>query len=197
MENRIKHPSFVTVGISRVSGNAKRLFGSNTRSNTLYTLTVKEAEYVEDSRFGGHTIFGRRVLMEIDFTPTQFAELFTSLNVGDGTPGTLTFSERGRVDQGPEVRTALDRATEEANTHFSTLAQAVAEKLEPLKGLNLNKKDQKTVNEVIDAVHRHVLSESTSVVDTCKEAVAKTLSAAKQDMLAFTRTIRRMPRKTV
>lgn len=93
-EKRIKYedPSYVVVGFSRVSCNPPAtLFGSNIGNSTYIALKISQATKYHDPDLSQEHIYAHRTLIEVDLSPNQFAQLLTMMNVGEGTPGTLSY----------------------------------------------------------------------------------------------------------
>ena len=83
---RETHPSYGIIGINRVSGNS-RLFGSEVSHMHYLSLTVSEASrWVDPPR--EHLSAGRE-LIRISMTDSQFAEMITSPNQGQGVACTI------------------------------------------------------------------------------------------------------------
>jgi hypothetical protein len=84
-----KHPSFGMVSFSRCYGTNRRLFQSHVKNMTTVRLRIKQAS-VKHSLHQDHT-YGEESLIEVELSPAQFAELLTSMNVGDGVPCTINY----------------------------------------------------------------------------------------------------------
>lgn len=91
-----EHPAFGMVNLSRVQTNGMFLAGSSILHGNVISLEIKDAQRIHS--YGGRSWwFGRKSLIKIYLSPTQFSELLTSMNVGDGVPCTITrFNGEGR-----------------------------------------------------------------------------------------------------
>src|SRR5208337_4240325 len=87
-------PSYAMVSFSRISagGEGLSLFGSSIKHHSAITLSIKQARLSRDTDLSHDWYFAenRFPLIEVTLSPNQFAELLTSMNVGDGVPATLT-----------------------------------------------------------------------------------------------------------
>lgn len=83
------HESFGKVGLSRVTGGKDNLFGSSVRHSNFIRLRIHTAEKERDLHTNWY--FAKKCLMEIDLSPTQFADMITAMNVGDGVPCTIRY----------------------------------------------------------------------------------------------------------
>lgn len=112
MSERIKHPSYVTVGFSRIQGGVERLFGSALEDHhQMVALRICRATLeVEDS--GHQHIYPEgRTICEVFLSPAQFAELLTTMNVYSGVPGTLRSWEEQEVPPPPAATTRSEAST--------------------------------------------------------------------------------------
>jgi hypothetical protein len=103
MKQTETHESYGIIGVSRVTGTTQSLFGSSITHNNTIRLRIKRArknrELNKDWYFAGES------LIEVEMSPTQFAEMITSLNVGDGVPCTLRYlNGHNRISDPPEVK---------------------------------------------------------------------------------------------
>ncbi len=88
-----QHPSYGMLQLTRSSlgGNGTALFGSSIMHNDVIRLTITNG-YMEqeDGQNRYYAKTGRRnCIVEVDMSYTQFAEVITSLNMGDGVPVTI------------------------------------------------------------------------------------------------------------
>ena len=82
-----KHPSYGMLSFHRVHGAATPLFGSSVQHRDTIRLTLKEGEVKRSLNTDWY--FGGKQLFEVEMSLSQFAELITSLNMGDGIPVTI------------------------------------------------------------------------------------------------------------
>ena len=99
-----KHESFGLVGVSRVShSHGTSLFGSSIKHSNTIRLSIKTAEV--NRRLNRDWYHGNDKLIEIELSPTQFAEMITCMNMGNGVPCTLRYLEdHKRLENPPEVK---------------------------------------------------------------------------------------------
>ncbi len=84
------HPAYGMLGICRCQGDPGTLFGSEIKTPMSFIrITLSAAEdHWSLSRSWFH---GRKTLVELDMTHSQFAEAITTLNVGSGIPCTIRY----------------------------------------------------------------------------------------------------------
>ena len=99
-----KHESYGLVGVSRVTHSlGVSLFGSSIKHSNTIRLSIKAAEV--DRHLSRDWYYGRSGLIEIELSPTQFAEMITCMNMGDGVPCTLRYlDDHKRLENPPEVK---------------------------------------------------------------------------------------------
>jgi hypothetical protein len=88
-EKVFKHESYAMAGFSRVSAHPGAfLFGSDFRHGNYMTLTISRAERLRSlSKDWFHSY---EQLIQIALSESQFCEMITRPNMGDGVPVTLT-----------------------------------------------------------------------------------------------------------
>lgn len=96
------HESWGMVGLSRACcGGPQQLFGSDVTNHTVIILSVKTAQKTRD--LGRDWIMGDDTICEVAMSPNQFAELISNMNVGDGVPCTITYTQQqGNIQFKPE-----------------------------------------------------------------------------------------------
>lgn len=102
MSQRDSHESYAMVGFGRCCGNPGPLFGAIGDSHEVYIkLSIKRAT-VSRSGTEFESTGPRGELIEVDMTEPQFAQLLSSLNVGNGSPCTLRYFGGERVPDPPQ-----------------------------------------------------------------------------------------------
>ncbi len=148
-QTRSTHPSFGLIGVSRVtSSRGETMFGSSIKHGSFMKLTIKRAEHVRSLATDWY--HGREVLAEVYLSPTQFAEMITALNVGDGVPCTIRqtvnehnigeppFEGKGTIAS-QEFQDAVNEVVNDKTLYY-------AEAMEILNsGKPIGKKDRETI----------------------------------------------------
>jgi hypothetical protein len=93
------HPSFGLVSISRVSGS-RRLFESPFEHQHYITLSISRADRSRTDLHYNH-IMPCGEIVEVAMSEVQFAQMVTSLNMGVGTPCTISHLD-GEMVKEPE-----------------------------------------------------------------------------------------------
>lgn len=87
-ENKETHPSYAQLQISRVtSGKRVPLYGTSNQCRETIRISISKSELNRDLNRSWH--FPKEELIEVEMSPSQFAEAITSLNLGGGTTVTI------------------------------------------------------------------------------------------------------------
>lgn len=189
MKDYVSHPSYGKVGFSRVnsSGRGPRLFQSHTDNSTFVTLTIKRAEVAHD--LGRDWTFGKEQLIEVHLSAAQFAELLTTMNMGDGVPCTIAYVGREKMPNPPETETVGEKVRntfrQEVKDKLVEMQQTRAEMATLMEKPNLNKTDRKTLLDQMDRLIGQFSSHAPFMLDAFEEAVEKTVTGAKAEVEAF------------
>jgi len=181
------HESYGLVGISRRTGNPGPLFGSSIRHHNYIALTIKRAEKNRDLHRNWY--FGREELIEIEMSNTQFAELITTMNVGDGVPCTIRHIGRQRMEDPPGVEQRQifeDEFKDDIQKVGKKIESAIqkAEEIYNRKG-NINKSDRNQVVSLLRSIAQDINSNMPFVHSQFNEAMDKTVAEAKGEIEAF------------
>ena len=102
-EPKEKHPAYGMVGFYRVSGNPGRLFGSSLKNHESYiALRIGTGERIHSNGWDRYYGSLRGEHVEVMLSSAQFAELLTSMNVGNGVPCTIAYLGGKKVERAPE-----------------------------------------------------------------------------------------------
>lgn len=159
-----QHPSFGIIRASRVSGGKGHFFGSEVLNYSFIEITISHAQTNEN-------LFGREVgeqgiwptdhVATIRMTNNQFAEMITSLNIGIGTPCTITRIDGKEVEQKDikDSSTAMDRANDELVRMY---AERIGNNIESLQNalslLENNARVNKDIKQSVEKSIRGILS---------------------------------------
>lgn len=86
------HPSWGMVGFYRNHGTERQLFGSDVSNHGTVCLKVKHAK--KERALGRDWTMGTDIICEVEMSSLQFAELLTNMNVGDGVPCTIRYTQK-------------------------------------------------------------------------------------------------------
>jgi ElaB/YqjD/DUF883 family membrane-anchored ribosome-binding protein len=186
---RESHPAYGAISISRVSGRA-HLFGSEIDHMPFISLRVKEASRVIDGP--REFLSGGKELIEVYMTESQFAQMITQPNHGDGVSCTL-HKVQGDPDWGtttynPRPDPPLpEKFTEKFHAVVGKRASSITESLKKaqeaanslFKGDSKpTKANLKDLQDRIDSAVRQMESNMPYVLEELSEGIEKKMSKA-------------------
>lgn len=185
------HESYGMLGFHRVTAcGAQPLFGSSIKHRDTIMLTLKEGymnrSLNEDWYFGGDALF------EVEMSATQFADLITSLNQGDGVPVTIRYKRVGELHE-CEKPPFIDRGSlhrEEFKEHLDKvygtskrLINVLEEKFATKK--SFTKADKEEILNICRSIKQNIGCNLDFQVGQFDAQMEKTTTEAKGEIEAF------------
>ena len=97
---RAKHPSYGQLSITRVnSSHHQTLYGSPIKHDSFISMRLHESEVYRENGVERH--HAGTCLVEVNMSEAQFAQLITTLNIGGGTPVTISRIDGKNIDRPP------------------------------------------------------------------------------------------------
>lgn len=187
-----RHESYGMVGLSRITGGRDNLFGSSVRHSNYIRLRIKSGEKERGLK---HNWFrGNSTLIEIDISPTQFADMITAMNVSDGVPCTIRRisvpAELNNKEMEPcpdyDQRKVFEDEFEADVEKIAGNSLALLEKADAmLKQKTLKSAERDELRAIIYKLHQDIKSNLPYVQQQFTEAMDKTVSEAKGEVEAF------------
>lgn len=190
-ETTIVHPSYAMASFSRVhSGAPNKFFASDVDCQSWIELSIKKAceHYRNGEKYPSAHFSGHGEYIRVAFTPSQFAELLTTLNVGDGSPCTIKRLDNKCVEDIPDnfSPNSLDYqkqlykdSMEEFNGQVKESANEVNELL---KKKTLSKADKEKIKNVFSYISTQINSNMPYFFDIFKETTDKIVNHAKSEI---------------
>lgn len=182
-----KHESFGIIGCSRITGGTRNLFGSSIEHSNTIMLRIKTASV--DRHLNTNWYHGDKDLIEIEMSPTQFSEMITSLNVGDGVPCTLRYIEGKRISDPPKISQRVlfeEEFKEKINKLENECSDGVSEVADILlKKGNITVKERKQAWGKVVSIMRIVSDSIPFLQKQFNKAMDKTVNEAKGEVEAF------------
>ena len=185
-----KHPTYGKIVASRWScgGRGRRLFGSSLPGhNTGITLTIHEAS--REFTLGDERISsaGGRILCEVNLSPVQWAEMLTSMNMGDGVPCTVVhvLGDGGRRGEPPVTASVPERVRGEYATMLRERAHAIAESRKELAAKMAGKVSAglaKEIDAVLARAQQDITENAPFYVEQFTAATDRVVVAAKSEV---------------
>lgn len=104
-----KHPAWGIIALSHIHSNGSDLFLSPTRSHGYVRLTIHQAS-LQRSEHNGMSPWPEEHIIDVALSATQFAEMITQPNRGQGVACTITRLQAKRVDDTPPIGDELHDA---------------------------------------------------------------------------------------
>jgi len=194
-EEELRHESYGSIHFSRRQGDPGRLFGSALNGHGSYiTLCISRSTLIRND-LHDRTYSGgfRGDLIEVDMSAAQFAELLTTMNIGNGVPCTISHVNGKAMERPPEIPHETERVRSGFKDKMKTLADDAQKALGEIKKLfeekkNLTKEDRKIVIGFLEKVVMELGANSPFVLKMFEEATQKVTNAAKAEIDAFVTT---------
>ena len=183
-----RNPAYGMLAFHRVSGGDPNLFGSSVQHNQKIMLTLKEGRV---SRELNHDWYGGdRTLFEVEMSYTQFAELISAMNVGDGVPVTIRFvAGKGTIDGIKTVnkRTQFLNEFKEANDKSANEAkELIAELTEIFKSKrSIKAAERENILHRLTLLYNAVNSHNDYMLKQFDESMEGIATEAKGEVEAF------------
>lgn len=188
VENKEKHPCYGMLSFSRRTGSDSPLFGSSIQHKDIIGMTLKHGEISRNLNRDWY--WGDGIIAEVEMSYSQFAEAITSMNVGDGVPVTVRFTEKGGyVSERPFVSKQGQFEQEFANhlddikTEARNIINEVKEVFDSKK--TIGKNDREEILEKLNHLEMQIGSNSEFVYNQFNEQMNKTVMEAKGEIEAF------------
>jgi hypothetical protein len=153
------HPAYGMVAFDRVSGDPGRMFGSSLQTHGQFVrLTIRQGQRAHD--LGQDWLMGANRVphIEVWLSAAQFAELLTTMNVGDGVPCTIKEVNGMCIEMPQDEKTEVDRAYDAAKEHMQIFPQEVRAKMARAQELLAEKGPMKVAaRKEVSGVLREVL----------------------------------------
>lgn len=185
---KTSHPSYGTLAFSRRTGGATPLFGSSIEHRDTIAMTLYHADITR----GLHqdSIYGGRVIAEVEMSYSQFAEAITSMNMGSGVPVTIRWTEKdGKISPcdfvskreqfTDEFKEKRKKATEDAQQIIKDIMELFSQKKA------LTKADKDTILNKLHHLNMDIGCNMDFIADQFNEQMDKTVMEAKGEIEAF------------
>lgn len=190
-ETTIIHPSYAMASFSRVrSGAPNKFFASDVDCQSWIELSIKKAceHYRDGEKYPSTHFSGHGEYIRVAFTPSQFAELLTTLNVGEGVPCTIKRLDNKGIEAIPDdfSPNSLDyqkQLYKDSMKEFNGQVKKSANEVnELLKKKTLSKADKEKIKDVFNYISTQVNSNIPYFIDVFKETTNKIVSHSKSEI---------------
>lgn len=184
-----KHPAFGVVGFSRITGGDNILFGSSIKHHDRIKLEIKHGE--QDRSLYKDSYYGRKKIIEVEMSYSQFAECISAMNVGDGVPCTIRYTEKDghipyikennskREQFRKEFSDTIAKAMEQVQSQINQIQESIDTKK------NLGVKDRKDIISQLQQVKYNIGCNLDFCMEQFDEEMDKSTTEAKGEIEAF------------
>lgn len=187
-ENLEEHPCYGMLGFSRRSGSkSSPLFGSSIQHKDTIFMTLKHGEL--ERHLSNDHYFGKGVIAEVEMSYSQFAEAITAMNVGDGVPCTIRFTEKdGYVKDKPFV-SKQEQFEQEFSEHLNDIKQETSNTIKDVKEIfdkkSIGRGDKEQILKRLEHLAIQIGSNTEFVYRQFNKQMDKTVMEAKGEVEAF------------
>lgn len=185
------HESYGIVSLSRCEGSHEKLFGSSIKDHRTYvSLRIMHGKKIHNLSQDWYSVNGRTPIIKVDMSAAQFAELITTMNIGDGVPCTIRSQDGVKMDKPPDDD---DMEIEKIRSGFKGQTKELANKLEKFRsevetlfeGKSVTKKDREEILKQLSMFIQAIHSDIPFVLDQFEEAAERVVTTAKAEVDAF------------
>lgn len=194
MEDFIKdeHESYGMMGFSRAQTTGAALFGSSIRHQNIIIMRLHRAAM--NRGLNRDWPNGTELVAEVTMSSTQFADLITTMNMGDGVPVTISYvrnDEKPHKDKPPYV-SKIDQFKEEVAVDLEGLkntADSIVAMAEGFIEKPGGKRARREFKEAIERLRGAVLHHIPFVEKQFIEQMDKTVQEAKGEIESFAMSV--------
>lgn len=183
MGDYYQHPTFGIISVCRTSGGDSVLFGSSVRHHNTIRIEISHAELCRG--LNNDHIFDRQKIVEIDMSPTQFADMITGLNVGSGTPCTLKYIGQSQGENLCRVEPPYQNKVQQFNDEFSGTMNELSKEFDTVIELANESHAQKRLIKEIELLKQRFAGHAPFIAKQFSEQMEKTVKEAKGEVEAF------------
>lgn len=184
-----KHPSFAMLSFNRQQSNYGQILnGSDLKHSTIIEMQLKHSTKKRGLSSDWH--HAKERIATVKMSQNQFSELITSMNMGDGIPVTLTYSEKDGEIAEPDFDSVVETHSNEFKQHTKEVVQDAETLLASMKDLlsgsgTVKKADRETLISQVEKVVREIGANMPYMEKTFAKAMDKTVTDAKGTIEAF------------
>lgn len=182
-----KHPSYGMLCFNRINGGSPYLYGSSIKHNDKIQLVLKRGSY--DRQLNQNWYHGGDELFEVEMSYTQFVELITHMNMGDGVPVTLK-RVQGQIMPECPYYNPLDVHKKEFEEHLDDVYSDSKDLLNKLQAKfkekkSFNKKEQEEILSMLNKISMNIGCNQSFQLSQFNEQMEKTVTESKGEIEAF------------
>lgn len=187
------HPSFGMIRVGRIRGaDSVPMFGSDLPNNPLrLRIEIVHAKQIDSQgdRYYMRNGLGSAIIA-VDLTPSQYAELLSNPDVGDGVPCTISRLGGQTVPEPPRRETRAETIQRKFKLDTAAFRKKVVEGEKTIAAIldsakSISQTNRASVLRAYQETTRFVHDMAPHLVEMFQEAVSKTVTEAKLEVDAF------------
>lgn len=186
VSQKISHPAYGLISITRPMGGRKEMFGSDLRHDNTVTIRISNA--IEERSLGRSWYYEKGQIIELDMTEAQWAK-FVSSHGMSGTPVTLRYiREEGQIPWIESQNSKADYSEKEFERVIKNNMQYAQDALNEVKELiakgKAGKKDLENLEKVLWRIVERFPDSAAFAVKAFKEETEEMVEGAKIEIEA-------------
>lgn len=178
---RIDHPSFAQIQVSRINGH-KVLYNSDFNSQNYIALRIHKSEMIRDLSHDWH--HERQQYIEVAMSEAQWATLVSSLN-STSVPCTLTYLMGEGIDRLPEPTDRVNQFGSELSKHLGNAVEQLSEAMRIVGTLGLSKVKAESLISRLSKAQASIKSNTQFVERSFNEHMENQVEKAKCEANAY------------
>lgn len=179
---RETHPAYAVIRANRVSGSTN-LFQSDFRHNAFISIQIAKAELVRD--LSNDWVHDRAELVEVKLSEAQWASFVSSMNVGVGTPCTLSHLNREPIPGIERPKNRHEQFKRESGTSVEAALKHMQELREAIVQSGLSQKKQGELLNHVMFAERGIGSSQDFIAKQFAEHIEATVEHAKAEVSGY------------
>ena len=178
-----KHPSFGMVGFSRRHGQ-QRLHGSDIIHQDTVSLQISHGAVKR--QYHREWYYAKDTVIEVILSAEQFAQLLTSMNVGDGVPCTISFEQgKGHIEFPKPEKTTREKFEDELSVKCRRISRRLDALGEMIDNAKLTTKERTALKDELRMAAQDISSNIPFLQESFHEVMDHTVTEAKAEVEAF------------
>lgn len=182
-----EHPSYGLLGFSRAVGGNPNLFGSSVPHTDKIIMKLKHAKAFRSGNSDWY--LGGNLIAEIEMSYTQFAEAITCMNVGEGVPVTILYTDKDGKAPACEFELSRKQFENEFSSHLKETNEIannlISEAKEYLNKPRLTKAEREDLLRKLEKISQEIGVNSEFVLSQFNKQMDKSVVEAKNEIEAF------------
>ena len=183
-----EHPSYGLLSFSRATGGNPKLFGSSVPHTDKIIVRLQHAKTARDLNSQWYMSDG--LIAEAEMSYTQFAEAITCMNVGEGVPVTILFTEKDGETPKCDFELSRKQFEEEFKEHLKETNEKVNTLIDSFKELmekpRLTKAEREEMLRMLTHISNDIGTNSAFIMSQFNKQMDKSVMEAKNEIEAFT-----------